>query len=311
MTIDTARESRLAAAEIGPAALLTSGHGGYYAHGMQQGLWFRLLVMSLSCVGTSEALAQQTVTSAPAPQQAAVKAPDVVLLNNGNLFRGTIAEKLQSHTIIVLITGDTRRFVASEIRYAGPAEHLPEPEAAAAPGSDGAEQRRSQVTAERPGSKSSERGHQLVYFTSNRPEVVLMARPDGEKKFRPVCSAPCKRSLAEGPYYLAVKTSEEGPLVARRQFMLDYPASVDLDYRSRGGVRGAGHMLLALSVIAGFVVPVVDVSASEEGPGYATVAALSFAIPGLIAGIALASIGDRAELKVAPAPSPAARPVDR
>lgn len=266
--------------------------------GMNRRLWSGVLVVGLIGAGTSEAFAQQTVPDALAPQQATVNAPDVVLLNNGNLFRGTIAEKVESHTIIVLITGETRRFVASEIRYAGPAERLPE--AAAAPGSVGHEQSQSKGTGEQPSSKSPGREHQPVYFTSNRPEVALMARPEDAKKFRLVCKAPCKRGLLEGPYVLAVKTDEDGPLVARRQLMLDYPASVELNYRSRAGLRGGGVALFALSLIAAATVPVVDVSDSDAKLGTATLAALSLAIPGLIAGIVLSSIGDAAELKVAP-----------
>jgi hypothetical protein len=271
---------------------------------MHHRLWSGVLVVGLICAGTSEALAQQTVPDAPAPQQATIKAPDVVLLNNGNLFRGTIAEKVESHTIIVLITGETRRFVASEIRYAGPAERLPE--AAAAPGSKGDEQKPVEENEEQPSSKSSGREHQRVYFTSNRPKVALMAKPEDAKKFRLVCKAPCKRDLLEGPYVLAVKIDEDDQLVARRQFMLDFPTSVELNYRSRAGLRGGGGALTVISLIAGVAVPLIEFSASDEELGIATAATLSLAIPGLIAGLVLMSIGDRAELKVAPVPRPAA-----
>jgi hypothetical protein len=133
-----------------------------------------------------------------------------------------------------------------------------------------------------------------------------MAKPEDAKKFRLVCKAPCKRDLLEGPYVLAVKIDEDDQLVARRQFMLDFPTSVELNYRSRAGLRGGGGALTVISLIAGVAVPLIEFSASDEELGIATAATLSLAIPGLIAGLVLMSIGDRAELKVAPVPRPAA-----
>jgi hypothetical protein len=77
------------------------------------------------------------VAPAAAGETAPANAPDVVLMKTGDLFRGTIAERLQSETTVVLMTGETRRIPATEVHYAGPSQQTPKPEPA--PAADDAE----------------------------------------------------------------------------------------------------------------------------------------------------------------------------
>jgi hypothetical protein len=95
--------------------------------------------------------------------------------------------------------------------------------------------------------------------------------------------------------------------MTRRQLMLDYPTNVEFNYRSRAGLRTAGGMVTVLSLLAGVLVTFVDLTDSDGDAGLATTATLGVAIPGLIAGIVLLSIGDASELKVTPMPGHSTR----
>ncbi|HVU05042.1 MAG TPA: hypothetical protein VHE30_25005 [Polyangiaceae bacterium] len=65
---------------------------------------------------------------------AVASAPDVVMLKDGGLLRGTIAELVpDKRVVIVLITGDKRTFSMKDVTYAGPAANAPGAATAPAP----------------------------------------------------------------------------------------------------------------------------------------------------------------------------------
>jgi hypothetical protein len=248
-------------------------------------------------------VAQEAAPAAPVSPPAPASAPDVVLLQNGDLFRGTIAEKVSTHTTIVLLTGETRRFEAAQIRYAGPAEQLPKSEPAPAPAPAPAPEPAPAPVAQSPDDTQKV---QSLYFTANRPGAVLFTQDQDSLGFRELCEAPCQRNLPEGPYTLAAK-ADNGSFIGQQQLMLNYPANVDLHYRSRAGLRGVGRTLAIGSAVAAVVVFAIDINDSDEEPGLATTATVGLAVPALITGLILLSINDAADIKVTAVPANGAR----
>jgi hypothetical protein len=162
--------------------------------------WWWLGVAVVLCGSANDAMAQDSAPKTGTTEQTVAHAPDVVLLKNGDLFRGTIAQRLQSHTMIVLVTGETKRFEASEVRYAGPAEQLPGPEddAAAPPAEDESgvdDDDESQEQDPEEGETSEEPGpkRHALYFTANGRRATLLARTATGGHFSPLCQAPCKK----------------------------------------------------------------------------------------------------------------------
>src|SRR5262245_37595241 len=61
-----------------------------------------------------------------APTTAAVVPPDVVLLKNGGMLRGTISELVPGEFVAITIgSGEVRKLPMSDVRYAGPASQMP------------------------------------------------------------------------------------------------------------------------------------------------------------------------------------------
>ncbi len=59
--------------------------------------------------------------------------PDVVRLRDGGLFRGTITEYEPGRRVVILLpSGEERRFEVSEVEFAGPASEMPGPPSAPA-----------------------------------------------------------------------------------------------------------------------------------------------------------------------------------
>jgi len=266
--------------------------------GMAQKVWSWVLAVALVAGTAQEAFCQTAAPGAPVSEQAPVSAPDVVLLKNGDLFRGTIAEKLQTHTTIVLLTGETRRIPAADIRYAGPADQLPKPAPATSAVEEEVEEEEEDDVEEVEAAVSPLPEGHPIYFTSNVRGATLLARPQGESSAFNLCEAPCKERLPEGAYTLTVKNEEEG-MVTRRQFMLNYPTNVEYNYRSRAGLRQAGAVVSVLCLLVGGTVAAFDLSDGDDDH-VVTTAALGATVPGLIAGVVLLSIDDAADIRVTP-----------
>jgi hypothetical protein len=82
---------------------------------------------------SARAHAETPASATPAPAAAAT-APDLVRLKNGGMLRGTIAESEPGQSVtIVLLTGETRKISAADLRYAGPANAAPPAPAQTAP----------------------------------------------------------------------------------------------------------------------------------------------------------------------------------
>ena len=67
----------------------------------------------------------QTAPAQPAPATPSTPL-DVVVLQDGSMFRGTISELVANdHVVIILVSGESKRFASSAVRYAGPASGAP------------------------------------------------------------------------------------------------------------------------------------------------------------------------------------------
>jgi hypothetical protein len=188
---------------------------------------------------------------------------DVVKLKNGGLLRGSIAELVPGHfVVIVLITGETRRIPAEEFEYAGPDR------AAESPPSEEEEEEEEEEEAEEP--EPRRRSGRIVRNMDRRPlEDLVSVRSTGEavrvyvrapakgegKRFSEVCKTPCEVELEPGSYEMALSEIESSePVEARERVRIESGANLEATYESREGVRLAGIFLMLGGGATGAVV---------------------------------------------------------
>src|SRR6185369_6064889 len=95
-------------------------------------LFFFVALLAAAAV----ARAQEPVAPTPqdaTPPPAPFVPPDVVLLADGSMVRGTIVESVvNDHVILTTVDGRRLRFDAPAVRWAGPSASMPAPRPAAA-----------------------------------------------------------------------------------------------------------------------------------------------------------------------------------
>jgi hypothetical protein len=207
---------------------------------------------------------------APAPQAAATSAPDVVILKDGGMVRGTIAELVAGdHVTILTLTGATKTFNMGEVRYAGTASGAPSA-TTEAPRDAPARSRSSFGTTH----DDSSRTHPLITvhaaearltLRSDEPAVTFhvntaSATTEGVGTFwgtrssgvgtysatvvgyDRICTAPCEASMAAGTYTLALSSGDsKSPVPTEAPITLPSGAStLKGHYESNAGLRGVG-----------------------------------------------------------------------
>jgi hypothetical protein len=212
--------------------------------------------------------------SATSSQPATASAPlDVVLLNDGSMFRGTISELVANdHVVIVLASGDSRRFAFSAVRYAGPASGAPETAPSGA-----------HPSAESTPVPSStdipvvEVGPFPVQFLATRPDITVyrLRRSVGTFTFgqagfgnsgtllqdwvTEICRAPCVTALDRGTYYFSLGLPGEYPVAASTGVRVFSPVTIRAHYESRSGFRMAGWLVAVGSAVTGTVLTLLSV----------------------------------------------------
>ena len=192
---------------------------------------------------------------------------DVVKLKDGSMFRGTITELVPNdHVVVLLPSGESRRFEYSSVTYAGPAPAAPSgvekapapappPPAPPPPPPQPAEPA---VTVQ--GKKAS------VHFRSDDPDVQLLVQEGSSTgiavgmrgamsfaaaHFSSVCIAPCEVSLPEGPIHLALSQHGSPPVPVADAVGIQANTTLKGHYESRAGMRIGGIVLMVAGVAVG------------------------------------------------------------
>ena len=248
--------------------------------------------------------AATTWSAGASAQQAAPALGDEVKLRDGSVFRGTITELVPgNHVDLLMASGQTRRFAAADIAYAGPAKRPP---AAADPGGGG-------------------RGHGVdVHVVADQDDVQLLIRiGQGEvqgaawgyngavayegiaRDYAIVCTAPCDAQLPLGLQRLALSHHGGRTVEADDPVELRGPSTLRAQYESRQGVRIAGYAVGIASLATGLVMMFTNLpncppqqSCSFPTPFWAGVVVI---VAGGILGSILAGVGDHAALQLVPA----------
>lgn len=257
-------------------------------------------------LGSRSALAQEAPPAAEQPAQAA-SAPDLIVLKNGDRLRGTIAEL--SHDgepiVIVLITGKTRKVDSSYVRYAGPADREPpDPQAQAAPVPAPAPTPRANAAPEPSANPSglAKTTYQRLRLTSNE-RTEFFYRPDGEAVgFESLCTAPCASTVPNGTYAFGVKLAGGEHVLPLRSVLVDTPTELTATVSRRTGTRGAGVLLICLSLLAAGATTYY--LKSNDYPGTDVLAAYGYgtSLVALSVGVTLSLVDDKASLSVTQAP---------
>jgi hypothetical protein len=241
--------------------------------------------------------------SGDAGAQQAPGLADEVKLKDGSVFRGTITELVpRDHIDLLLPGGQTRRFPAGDVTYAGPAARPPAPPAPSGP----------------PGPRGVP-----LHVESDQDDVALLVRAgqvEGEawgfrgavamtaRDYAIVCTAPCDTQVPVGVHRLAL--SEHGGHVVEAEDPIEVrgPSTLRAHYESRIGVRVAGYVVGVASLVTGLVLIVTsyngncdpNTSNCQQFNTGQLVGGIVTLIGGGIVGGILASIGDKANLQLVP-----------
>jgi hypothetical protein len=125
--------------------------------------------------------------------------PDVVLLENGGMVRGTVSEKVPGdYVVIQLVDGDTRKFSMDEVSYAGPEEGAPK-RVKKAPADQASAEKAAATVEVRTDAEGVTVAEITDRMTASAGNVVAVA-----EAWKDLCTAPCKLELAPGMHELMI-----------------------------------------------------------------------------------------------------------
>lgn len=270
------------------------------------------VVCSLSFTMLSAA---QEVAPSPAPATpsngTAASAPDVVRLKNGGLLRGTISELVVGESVtIVTVTGKTREFPMAEVEFAGPADKAP----SAAPATSTPPATPTAASA-MPARASGEvkpyvvrEGQEARLHLTSTPEGLTFHRQTGSamaigrggsayaEGYERLCTAPCDITVPAGTEVIALSQGNEPPRVAEP---VSFPAGESRlvgSFESRAGVRAAGWIILASSVVVGGVmlyssIDSEQVCGEDYGFGRSCYNETKISLPLMLGGMLIPAVG--------------------
>ncbi len=235
-----------------------------------------------------------------AQQASAPGLADEVKLKDGSVFRGMITELVpRDHVDLLMASGQTRRFPAADVAYAGPAARPPAP--AAPPGPRGVP----------------------LHVESDQDDVALLVRTgqvEGEawgfrgavamaaRDYAVLCTAPCDTQVPVGVHRLAL--SEHGGHVVEADDPIEVrgPSTLRAHYESRVGVRVAGYVVGVAAAVTGIVLIATSYNGNcdpntsncqQFNTGQLVAGFVTLVAGGIVGGI-MASIGDKANLQLVP-----------
>ncbi|MEZ4375878.1 MAG: hypothetical protein R3B07_34035 [Polyangiaceae bacterium] len=265
------------------------------------------------------ALALSSLTIAPLAH--AETPPDVVMLKNGGMLRGTIEEMdPQGNVVIELASGEKRTFPMSDVKYAGMASGAPGAETAPAPAPAPPAYAPPPVAVPPvppPGGHAGSQPLVTVHGTEARLELrgegVTFHREAGTgtgagyvnghavaistTMYETMCTAPCTVSVPRGTYTLAL--SKGGLPVEAEPVTVTQDGTLVGSYESKSGVRTTGLAVgIPLTVIGGSVM--LGSLTLVEDPLVPMIAGGTIMTVGLVLLLTLVSRRDKAEIRFIP-----------
>ena len=243
---------------------------------------------------TAPAESQPPQATMPTPS---TPAPDVVLLSDGGMVRGTIAEIVpESHVVIVTLTSEMRRYEWSDVDWAGPAAQMP---ARRNEGDEGGENDEGDVPR-----TEDEVLVQLQMLGVEDDPYTFFVEGRVANRWRELCVAPCEEAVTPGANRFAIQRRGGARIPAENDVTIDGPAIVTGRYVDNSGARVGGGVLTAGSLLAGISLIVVGTAVqSDKGePTNWTLVGVGSGIiaAGLTLGIVITTRRDRAVVNVRP-----------
>lgn len=217
----------------------------------------------------------------PASSPAVTTPPDVVLLKDGGMVRGTISElKANDFVVITLSSGESRKIPMSEVGFAGPASEAPshaaraetEAKAAAAktkPVAHTATAPEGTVRVDFDSEPSGVRFHIRTGESVGQVSGTGLGGPGVSVTFddyTSLCEAPCSADLKPGTYVFGLSTEDDAPIKAEESITVDKETALYGRYVSYGGMRVAGWITLVASVVGGTAMMLTSIPHCT-GPG--------------------------------------------
>jgi len=251
--------------------------------------------------------------SAPAPASSTPPAPaampDIVVLKDGSMLRGTIVElDKQKEVTIQLPTGKTRTIAMNEVTYAGAEADKPKAEAPKLQPAQSSPQGGTADGTVRP-FVTVQGKPATLQLSANVPggtyhlkSATAVAGGVTASGYQVICTAPCTATIPAGTHQLAVSEGKGDPVEAAEMTQVPGDSKVVATYTSRTGLRILGWALAGAGVVGGLWIM------NETEDDGAILAAAGVIGVGFGAGILLARISDKVEISVTPTSSaPAAR----
>ena len=279
-------------------------------------LWFFVSHGAITAAQPAES--DKPKEDAPSDAATGAAAPlDVVLLKDGGMVRGTIAEIAAGEQVTILtMAGQTRTFPMAEVEYAGPASKMPSREAEVKPDP-------------KTNDANGDKVKPLVTVHGKEAHLSLVGRGSGITFHRRsasaigtggaafgydvMCTAPCDVSVPSGTYRLGL--SHRGGVAVEAEEDVVVPpgrSTVEGEYIDRSGTRTLGWVVFGASLASFMVVP--GLFAKEEcedraysgrdcedvipDVGYLVGGAVS--IGGVIASMLMVSASDQSRISVSP-----------
>ena len=263
--------------------------------------------------------------ASPAAAQQGVP-PDVVMMKNGGVLRGTIAElNPQGSVTIVTITGDKRVIAMGEVSYAGPSASMPGASAPPPASAAGGPKPLIQLNAR----------DAPLHLRATQPEITFhlkMTDSTGTtvgvgagfgarssmgfggvasfsgRTYARICTAPCDATLPAGQYTLALSRGNGQPIETDGMTGFNGPATLQGRYTSYAALRTTGIVVTIAAIVAGGYLAITAVhSCTDTDPSCDQVdkgrllTGAGILIGGSIIGAIMSSKSDESDIAVLPA----------
>ncbi|AKF03530.1 hypothetical protein [Sandaracinus amylolyticus] len=190
--------------------------------------------------------------------------PDVVILRDGTMFRGTLVERGAQRVILLLPTGETREFAGADVESAGP--DVPPPPPVVTPQALESVPVLAPPPSVRLHVQSPSAGRTLhrVIASTEVPLRDQVHRPRLDT-MEPICAAPCDLDLPAGTYQFGVSEGTGNAHRAGIPVHLDAGERwVEIDHIDNTGTRIAGWLIVIAGGGAGTALAVAGVL-SDDG----------------------------------------------
>jgi hypothetical protein len=170
---------------------------------------------------------------------------DEVQTTDGATYRGTIVEDVPNGDVVLLLpTGETRRFPRSRIRSVGP---LPRSGESVSRPSDTAN---GYTVQQRPVPVRFEANETSTLFAEADSAIVPGTRLE-VKGYTRLCTSPCSLSVPAGTQRFGIARGGDAPQGVEATLPVEQPSILRAQWPSFGGLRVAGILILSVGVTAG------------------------------------------------------------